>query len=73
MKYPHSGAQPVSGAAAELRHRLHGTRESVSTRPVGAPVPPLAGHLSRVILDTVTTLAGIAVFGAVALFFLILI
>lgn len=64
-----SDSKSVAGGAAELRQpRLH--RHTSDNRPVSSPEG--AGHFLPVVMDAVTVLMAVIVFGALAWFCLVL-
>ena len=70
----HPRAPRVSGASAEQRHRLQSTLASVPSQ-AGGVAPSSFGPTRRLglaVLDAITVLAGLFVFGSLAYFLLIL-
>lgn len=76
-----SGIQPVAGAAAELRRstpkgRTHTVLRSVPPAALQRPsaIPPRAEgqSLADKVVDVLTVISGLAVFGMLGLFFLVI-
>jgi hypothetical protein len=71
---PPPGMTPGAGAAAGLRPTPEQTRSFPNSQPLQSPAVPLsaAGHWQEAVVDCVTMVLGLVVFGLVAGFFLVL-
>ena len=76
MTITHPRAKRVSGASAAPMSLTEGKsltpKCSVADREAGSPTDRPASHLGYVVVEALTVLGGLAVFGAIAWFFLVL-